>query len=139
MVLLNLEVLSPEFPTNISHIYASESLEKSEIPPKRLIFSAYPEVSLELADPDDRQEWDTLLALCEENRNQITELLKSDLAEHLACRIVNTVPESHSSALLQLYLIHFELVESILELGVPSRAIWEIERNGITDGPGASD
>jgi hypothetical protein len=139
MVLLNLEVLSPEFPTNINHIHATASPEKPGPPPGRLIFSAHPEISLELADPEDREEWDTLLGLCEENRNRISELLKNDLAEHLACRIVNTVPESHSSALLQLYRVHFQLVESILELGVPSRALWGIERNGISDGLGAAD
>jgi hypothetical protein len=139
MVLLNLEVLSPEFPTNISHIHATGSPEKPATPPGRLIFSAYPEISLELADPEDREEWDALLWLCEDNRNKISQLLKSDLAQHLSCRIVNTVPESHSSALLQLYREHFQLVEEILELGVPSRAIWGIERNGISDGLGAVD
>jgi hypothetical protein len=136
-------LLSPEFPRtrNFNHIKGRESLETHGMPPRRMIFYDCPEVPFELADPDDREEWDALLALYEENRDQIFFFTKNNVQfGYLVCRIVNTVPESHSSELLRLYITHFELVESLLELGVASKAYWGIERNGsITDGPRKTD
>jgi hypothetical protein len=145
---LSLDVLSPEFiPQHINHI-KGEPLETPGFPPpRRMIFSDSPEQPYELADAEDREEWDCLLAFCEENRNQISRLLvgkaservyvsKSAHLDDLVCRIVNTVPQKHSCALLRLYLKHFELVESLLELSTPSRALREIGIGSIANGPG---
>jgi hypothetical protein len=133
---------SPEFPRIFHHIKGSEieSLETPGIPPRWVMLSNSPDLSFELEDPDDREEWETLLVLYEENSSQILMRERNILSSRLVCRIVNTVPDEHSSELLRLYSEQSELTASLLELGVPSKRPWEIERNGsITDGPGGID
>jgi hypothetical protein len=131
---------STEFLQNFNHVNGSP-LETPGVSPRRMTFSDSPKIAFALADPDGREEWDALWALYEENQCQILRLTKINIQlGDPVCRIVNTVPESHSSELLRLYLKHFELVESLLELSVPSSESGEIERNGsITDGPGQAD